>query len=116
PRQRHGLRKRAVRMHVDRLHAAAVHHDLPAPGGRALRMDMRGSEEIATDESGAGHGACAADEVSARGHVVLPFAGDLSRIVRLNRLLCAASADRTVSARPWPLRCARSAEETATKR
>ena len=63
-------------MHVDRLHAAAVHHDLPAPRGCALRMDMRGCEQIAADEGGAGHDAGgAADEVSARGHVVLPVAG-----------------------------------------
>ena len=77
PHQRHGLRKRAVGMHVDRLHAAAVHHDLPAPRGCALRMDMRGGEQIAADEGGAGHDAGgAADEVSARGHVVLPVAGE----------------------------------------
>jgi hypothetical protein len=37
-------------------------------------MDMRGIEQIATDEGCARHGAGgAADEVSARGHVVLPF-------------------------------------------
>jgi hypothetical protein len=61
-------------MHVDRLHAAAVHHDLPAPRGCA--MDMRGGEQIAADEGCAGHDAGgAADEVSARGHVVLPVAG-----------------------------------------
>jgi hypothetical protein len=37
-------------------------------------MDMRGIEQIAADKGCARHGAGgAADEVSARGHVVLPF-------------------------------------------
>ncbi len=72
--QRHGLRKRAVRMNVDRLDAAAVHHHLAAPcraGG--LRMDMRRVQKIAAREHGARHRAGgAAEEFSSRGHVPLP--------------------------------------------
>ena len=61
-------------VHVDRLHAPAVDGDLAPPRGYALRVGMRGSEQVATDKDRTGHRAGGAtDEVSASGHVVLPF-------------------------------------------
>ncbi len=69
PHQSHRLRHGAVRVHVDRLHAAAAHQYFPAPDRPArLRLRVPRSEEIAADKSDAGH--CAGhipDELPASG-------------------------------------------------
>ena len=69
--QGHRLGDGAVRVHVDGLHAPAVHHHLAA-ARRRLRVDVRAAHEIAADEREAGHRAGDfLDEFSASGHAVL---------------------------------------------
>ena len=66
-------------MHVDRLHAAAVDDDLPPPRGCALRVDMRGSEQIATDKGCAGHGAGGGAELAPDVKNMIGLTGDPTR-------------------------------------
>jgi len=73
--QGHGFGKRAVRVHVDRRHAPPADHDVAPPGGRVLRLDVPGAQEVAADEDGAGQ-TCGGvpDKLSSRRHVVLTAA------------------------------------------